>query len=110
MKRFDKGYIYSCLVTDILATLAILFLFLKDFFIGEDASAEEVKAAIPLFVIGFVLIYLCFFVYRVLYYRTSGYEMTENEIRCQRGVLFKKRSLLEYRKVHAINKKQNIIR
>lgn len=109
MKRFDKGYIYSCLVTDILATLAILFLFLKDFFIGEDASAEEVKAAIPLFVIGFVLIYLCFFVYRVLYYRTSGYEMTENEIRCQRGVLFKKRSLLEYRKVHAINKKQNII-
>ena len=24
MKRFDKGYIYSCLVTDILATLAIL--------------------------------------------------------------------------------------
>jgi putative membrane protein len=44
-----------------------------------------------------------------MYYRTSGYELTENEIKCKRGVLFRKRSVLDYGKIHAINKKQNII-
>lgn len=109
MKRFDKGYIYSSLLTDLFYSVFIVFVFLKDVFLDEEASAEELTAAIPFFVLLSAVIYLCFIVYRILYYRTSGYELTESEIRCKRGVLFRKRSLLEYKKVHAINKKQNLI-
>ena len=108
MKKFDKGYIYSSLLSDLFGSLVIVFIFLKDFFLNDESNPEDIKAAIPFFVIGFAVVYLCFIVYRILYYKTSGYELTENEIKCNRGVLFRKRSVLEYKKVHAINKKQNL--
>ena len=109
MKRFDKGYIYSGLLTDFFYSIVAVFIFLQDFFLNEESKPEDIAAAIPFFVIGFAVIYLCFITYRILYYKTSGYELTEKEIKCKRGVFFKKRSLLEYKKIHAINKKQNII-
>ena len=108
MKKFDKGYIYSSLLSDLFSSLVVVFIFLKDFFLDESAKVEDKIAAIPFFVIGFAVVYLCFIVYRILYYKTSCYELTENEIKCNRGVLFRKRSVLDYRKVHAINKKQNL--
>ena len=108
MKRFDKGYIYSSLLSDFFGSLVVLFIFLKDFFLDENTKAEDIVAAIPFFVIGFVVIYLCFIAYRILYYKLSGYELTQTELKCSRGVLFRKRSILDYKKVHAINKKQNI--
>lgn len=109
MKRFDKGYIYSGLLTDFFYSIFVVFIFLKDFFLNEESNPEDIAAATPVFVIGFIVIYLCFVAYRILFYRTSGYELTDKEIKCNRGVLFRKRSVLEYKKVHAINKKQNII-
>ena len=109
MKRFDKGYIYSSLLTDFFYSVFLVYIFLKDFFFSEDSTPEDISAAIPFFVIACIAIYLCFVVYRILYYRTSGYELTDNEIKCNRGVLFRKRSVLDYKKVHAINKKQNLI-
>ena len=108
MKRFDKGYIYSSLLSDFFGSLVILFVFVKDLFLEEEARPEDIQAAIPILVAAFAVIYLCFAVYRILYYNTSGYEMTEKEIKCNRGVLFRKRSVLDYKKVHAINKKQNL--
>ncbi len=108
MKKFDKGYIYSSLLSDLFSSLVVVFVFLKDFFLDDESNPEDIKAAIPFFVIGFAVVYLCFIVYRILYCKTSGYELTEKEIKCNRGVLFRKRSVLDYKKVHAINKKQNI--
>lgn len=108
MKKFDKGYIYSSLLSDLFGSLVVVFIFLKDFFLDDESKPADIKAAIPFFVIGFVVVYLCFIVYRILYYKTAGYELTEKEIRCNRGVLFRKRSVLDYKKVHAINKKQSI--
>ena len=108
MKKFDKGYIYSSLLSDLFGSLVIVFIFLKDFFLNDESNPEDIKAAIPFFVIGFFVVYLCFIVYRILYYKTSSYELTETEIKCNRGVLFRKRSVLDYKKVHAINKKQNL--
>ena len=109
MKRFDKGYIYSSLLTDFFYSIIAVFVFLNDFFLSDEANPADITAAIPFFVIGFVVIYLCFIAYRIFYYRTSGYELTDKEIRCNRGVLFRRRSVLDYKKIHAINKKQNLI-
>ncbi len=108
MKRFDKGYIYSGLLSDLFSSLVIVLIFLKDFFLDEESNPEDIAAAIPVFVIAFIVVYLCLITYRILYYKTSGYELTEREIKCNRGVLFRKRSVLEYKKVHAINKKQTL--
>ena len=108
MKRFDKGYIYSSLLSDLFGSLVVVFIFLKDFFLNEESNPEDIAAAIPYFVVAFIVLYLCLAVYRILYYKTSGYELTETEIKCNRGVLFRKRSVLDYKKVHAINKKQSL--
>ena len=108
MKKFDKGYIYSSLLSDLFSSLAVAFFLLKDLFLDESATREDKIAAIPFLVIGFAVFYLCFILYRILYYQVSGYELTENEIKCNRGVIFRKRSVLEYRKVHAINKRQTL--
>lgn len=108
MKRFDKGYIYSNLLSDFFISLLILFAFFEDIFLEENAKTEDIIFAIPIFAIIFIVIYLCFIVYRILYYKTSGYELTDTEIKCNRGVLFRKRSVLDYKKVHAINKRQNL--
>ena len=109
MKRFDKGYVYSSLVTDFFYTLFLAFIFLNDFFFGEESNPENIAAAIPFLAVVYIVIYLCFVIYRVLYYKMSGYQLTDSEIKCNRGVLLKKRSVVEYKKIHAINKKQNII-
>ena len=109
MKRFDKGYIYSSLLADLFYSLVTVFIFLNDFFLSEESNPDDISAAIPFFVVGYIVIFMCFVAYRILFYRTSGYELTDKEIKCNRGVLFRKRSVLEYKKVHAINKKQNII-
>lgn len=108
MKRFDKGYIYCSLLSDLFGSLVIVYIFLNNFFSDDEAKVEDIIAAIPFFAIAFIVIYLCFVAYRIMYYKTSGYELTEKEIKCNRGVFFRKRSVLDYKKVHAINKKQNI--
>ena len=102
MKKFDKGYIYSNLLSDLFASFVLVFFFFKDTF--TDANAEYTQVSLLIMAIAFVAIYLCFTVYRILFYKTSGYELTEKEIKCNRGVLFRKRSVLEYKKIHAINK------
>lgn len=109
MKKFDRGYIYSSLVSDFFATVIIFFAFFGDFFFEEESAAREnVIAAIPYLVIAFLALYFAFITYRILYYKTSGYELTETEIKCKRGVLFRKQSVLEYTRIHAVNKKQNL--
>ena len=109
MKRFDKGYIYSGLLKDFFYSIFIVFIFLKDILLDEEESLEAITNKAPIFVIGFIAIYLIFVIYRILYYMTSGYELTDKEIKCHRGVLFRKRSVLDYKRVHAINKKQSLI-
>lgn len=109
MKKFDKGYIYCGLLSDLFSSLVIVFFFFDEIFLEDSSKAEDIIATLPVFAIAFAVIYLCFIIYRILYYKTSGYELTETEIKCTRGVLFRKRSILDYKKVHAINKKQNLI-
>ncbi|MBE6664953.1 MAG: hypothetical protein E7603_01855 [Ruminococcaceae bacterium] len=109
MKRFDKGYIYSALLSDLFGSIMIFFLFFEEIFFDESINTENIISAIPFFVIALLVIYLCFIAYRIAYYKTSGYELTETEIKCKRGVFFTKRSVLDYKKIHAINKKQNLL-
>ncbi len=104
MKRFDKGYIYCGLLSDLFSSIVIALVFFED-----ESSPEGIGARVLLFAVGAAVLYLGFIVYRILYYRTSGYELTENEIKCNRGVLFRKRSVLDYKKVHAINKRQTLL-
>lgn len=112
MKRFDKGYIFYHLLTDFFISLFFVFYFASEFFFILEEETEEIIGvnfgAIPYVIIIFIAIYALFTAYRIFYQRTSGYALTEKDIRCKRGVLFRKNSMIEYTRIHAINKKQNI--
>ena len=107
MKRFNKRYIYYHLFADFfLGLFAVLAIGSEIIF--DEGSGEFNLYALPILIAIFAAVYLLLTVYRLVFYRMSGYEMTECEIICKTGVLFRKRSIIEYSKIHAINKKQNI--
>ena len=111
MKRFCKNNVLCHLITD-LAYVAIIAISFIDMLFIEDEAGELVgieTALVPLFIGACVLIYLAFILYQVFYLRLSGYQINENEVFCQRGVIFRRKSRLEYSKINAINKRQNII-
>lgn len=106
MKKFSKKLIPYFFVINIVYA-AFLFFFLNSSFADENGKVTEefTKIALLIAVIGYVVL----LIYSILYYNKSGYELKEKEIYCTRGVLFKKQSILEYSKIHAINKKQGLI-
>lgn len=111
MKKFSKNYLYYHLLADIFSVLVFVFLFI-DAIVIENEAEEFVGinyAALPFFIVGALVVYGVMILYRVLYLRTASYTLLDGEIRVTRGVLFRKNSVLEYKKMHAINKKQNIV-
>ncbi len=107
MKKFDKNYIKYHLVVDFLVILAIVVYLVFSGMEEPDSYEVAIEMSIILGAIGLV-VYALKTLYSFLYVKTSGYELKEQEVICKRGVLFKKTSVLEYQKMHAVNKRQNI--
>ncbi len=103
MKKFDKGYFYYSLVSSLGSAFVILLAFVN------IASDYENGFSIPFALAAYVVIYVVQVIYSALYVRASGYILTDTELRCKRGVFFRKSSVLQYSKVHAVNKKQGLI-
>ncbi len=109
MKRFDKGYFYHSFFSALRTVFVVLFLFGSNMWDDESMTREDLFAALPFFAIGALALYLGLVLYAWLYVRASGYALTDNDVRCKRGVLFRKSSVLPYNKIHAVNKKQGLI-
>ncbi len=111
MKRFDKGYVFYHLLTDLLLAVFFALAFFDGLVLYNEAgdpTGIRSEAILPYF-LTVLLLYALLCVYRGLYLYRSGYALTEKEILCRRGVLFCKRSHLEYRRANAINKRQNLL-
>ncbi len=105
MKKFDKRHIYYSMVSSLLSSFVVLFFF-SDIVSDEDLLSKEKL----LILVGiYAVAYIVQVVYAALFVQTSGYELTDTEIRCRKGVLARKTSVLTYGKVHAVNKKQSLI-
>ena len=105
MKKFSKGYVFYHILIDLLIS-AVITLYTVGALASEDAPPNISPAV---FVVEFIGIYLVLLVYRILYVNLSGYELRDKDIVVKRGVLFKKTTIVEYKRMHAINKKQDII-
>ena len=103
MKRFDKGYFYYSLVSSLAAAFIIVFGIIG--FTMEEEYTLDLSFAL----VCYAVVYLALVIYAALYVKTSGYELLETELRCKRGVIFRKSSVLQYSRVHAVNKKQGLI-
>ncbi len=111
MKRFDSRNIFYHLIMD-LSYVFLAGLFFMDMIFEENEAGEIVRFKsefLPLFIGILVLVYIAFIVYQILFIKYSGYQFTENEIICKKGVFFRKISRLEYKKIHAVNMRKNIL-
>ena len=111
MKKFSKNYLYYHLVSDVLIVLVAAFTFMDALFL-ENADGEMIGwnlAVLPFFIAAMLLLYGVLILYRILYLRSASYMLTENEVQVFRGVFFRKKSVLDYSRMHAINRKQDII-
>ena len=112
MKRFTKKLIFSRLISNIFISIFVTFtlvmMFLSEF---EEAEINEelIKGTVIIGGLLCIFLYIVLTICSIFYYKTSAYELTEKEIICRRGFLFKKKSIIEYKKIHAISSKQNII-
>ena len=68
-------------------------------FLGIDSSGKFLIAA------GIILLVYSLFciLYSYLYWKKTTYEISETEITLQKGVLFKKNIVIEFRNIHAVN-------
>lgn len=106
MKKFSKKLIPYYFVSTIVYSIFI-FIMVKINLVGEDGTIP--KAANKIALIISLVAYVIIIIYSIIYYHKTGYELKEKEIYVTRGVLFKKQSLLDYSKIHAVNKKQGLI-
>ena len=109
MKHFSKKIIPYFILRNALICLGLFALFVVEFQLDEEVTLDETavftKYALIIAIVGFVVLS----VYRYLYYKTSGYKLTDTQVICTIGVLFRKQSFVEYERIHAINKKQGLI-
>ena len=115
MKRFTKKLCYYRPVSFLLYVLFTYALYLFSFLeepvddLGNPIPHDEIMTMIVAFGIIAFVVWIGLSIYGVLYYYTSRYELTDKEIICKRGVLFQKKSVIEYKKIHAINQKQGLL-
>ena len=107
MKKFSKRLIYhSFFVGFFLGIFAGIYVLSS--LLSENEEAINSIAIFISFGIGFV-VFVFYIIYGILFYHLSGYEIKENQIICKRGVIFKKKSILNFSKINSVNKKQSII-
>lgn len=108
MKHFTKKYIYYQSLTSPVSA-AVLLLFCSDFYTLQDEEGEIIgidPAFLPYLIAGFFVLCAALIIIAWLYVKMSGYELTDKEMKCKRGILYRRSSVVEYAKMHAIKKKQ----
>lgn len=98
MKKFTKKYVYYGLVWSIIPSLFFSFFFSGELFSSENEDFDFTRTYLISSLVVFLVVYLFLILYHYLYIRTSGYVCLENEIRCKRGIIFKKIQLLNIKK------------
>lgn len=115
MNRFTKklrGYLPVAYLFTIIGIYLIACFYFLSSISDEEGNIVYIDELSPVFIILGVIAFVAWLiacVYAHFYYKMSGYELTDKEIICVRGVLFKKKSIIEYKKIHAVNEKQGLI-
>ena len=114
MKNFTKKYFaYRCFI-NLIYTLFVLFLFVTSIFEAflekTDGDNVVIESRYLLYVvIGYVVLYAIITIFSYLYYKLSGYEINDKQVIVKRGVLFKRKTVIDLENIHSVNSKQGII-
>lgn len=108
MKKFCKNhYIYNGVISFL--SPAIMIYLLLGPTINEDGGLEFSNTQMIILIVSLIACLLLIIAYNIVLYHKSGYSIDKNGVTTKTGVFFKRTSVLTYNKMHAINKRQNII-
>ena len=106
MRKFAKNYVPY--MTLFMSTGALFFSFyIYTSFIDEDGNVLD--GAMLYAVIAFLVAMFFIYIYNLLFYNCSGYELTDEYVSLEKGVIFKRNKIVRYDKINAVDVKQNII-
>ena len=106
MKKFSKRLIYHRIFVGFFLGIFASIYVLSSLLSENEEAINPIAIFISLGT-GFV-VFVFYIIYGILFYHLSGYEIKENQIICKRGVIFKKKSILDFSKINSVNKKQSI--
>lgn len=111
MTRFSKKIILLRIVGGLITALFFILMFNFSLFEGEENEniIDNIGIVILIDIIVFILAGIVITIYSYLYYKSAGYSINNEEIKCQRGVIFKKTSIIKREKINAINTKQSLL-
>lgn len=111
MKKFNKGYVFYRIFCDFFLLLALAFILSGFLLSGDDHTfiGRSPEKFFTLALIIFAVIFAVDVALIVIYVNFSGYSLDSEQIKCKRGVIYKKTSVIEFSNIHSINKKQNFI-
>ncbi len=110
MNKFSKKYIYYHLLMDLAYSFFMIVVIFMNVMPTDPETGETIFDSTVLLIslFAWIAIYIIMTIYHILFYKTARYEFNDKGIICHRGVLIKKKSFLEYKKIHTVNKKQNL--
>ncbi len=106
MSKFTKKSVYYHLLADVFTSI-FSALVLSGMILPEEGV--ETNTVILITAVLSAVIYAVSVVYHYFYYKTSEYSLGETAVTCKRGVLVKRITILEYKKIHAVNKHQGLL-
>lgn len=110
MKNFTKKYFaYRCFAN---IFYSLFFTFLIFLMIFENYMENDTELDTRIFgfaLLGWVVIFAIMNIYTYIFYKTARYEINDKQVVVSKGVLFKKKSVIELTKIHAVNSKQSLI-
>ena len=109
MKHFSKKLLPYYILLNFLICIGIYAVVLFDLYLDEEISIETITIWSKYCFVFMIVLFVVLCIYRFFFYKTSGYKLTDKGVVCTIGVLFRKESIVEYERIHAINKKQGLI-
>ncbi len=111
MTKFSKKTIIIYSIRGILSAIALIFCFFLSILDGSEVDGDSIPflVVLPYALIALFIVSIIIIIYSILYYQASGYSISNEEIKCQRGVIFKKTSIIKREKINAINTRQSLL-
>ena len=109
--KFNKKYIWQRFLVTLCGVIPTLFIYIS-IFIADNEEGKGYSGLLGIdssgkFLIGMLVVFLIYtiicYILSYLYWKKTTYEIGEQNITLEKGVLFKRKIIIEYENIHAIN-------
>lgn len=116
--RYNRKYIWYRFIISLSGVLVFLFLFIS-LVLSDSEDTEEIYTGLfgidtsGKLLAGIMIIFALYaiidYILSYLYWKKTTYSLNDNDIVLEKGLIFKKKIVLNYENIHAVNIDRNLI-